>query len=300
MGDALRTDRTPILHRSLFRMTGALATVMTILMACTALPALAGPAATAAADYAGLLEWQFSETTTSLPAGGVSFSRDTAEWTLESGSLRQMRPTSEGVVTGLIFEGRGRFRMTIPDKHETTQLFRYPDFENSDTIELTFSRMVLRTCEGLAAELAGDPPTGGFSSNPLARQRHERWLRYARLDVDSRVITGLLTPGDEYLLVDMETDGPGWVMYEFDALLYEEVSFCRLRDTNDHQEVLVSLDRAEERRNDGTPGTARHNRIDVTHVNLVVSLDEHGGRTRSRKMQGRSVSSCIPGPRCSG
>jgi hypothetical protein len=267
---------------------------MAMLLAWGTLPALAGPAAIAAADYAGLLEWQFSETTSPLPDGGISFARDTAQWTLESGTMRQMRPTSDGAVTGLIFEGRGRFRMTIPDKHEAGQLFRYPDFENSDTIELTFSRMVLRTPEGLVAELAGTPPVGGFSANSLAKQRHERWLRYARLDVDSRVITGLLTPGDEYLLVDMEADGPGWVMYEFDALLYEEVSFCRLRDTNDHQEYLVSLDCAEDRKPDGTPAKVRRNRIDMTHANIVVSLDEHDGRTGQEIAQGLTTGRVDP------
>ena len=293
MGHAIRSARNSASHRSLIN-TAETITALAILVLLTAIPAQAGPAATAAADYAGLLEWQFSETTSSLPAGGVSFTRDTAEWTLESGTFRQMRPTSDGAVTGLIFEGKGRFKMTIPDKHETSQLYRYPDFENTNTIELTFSKMVIRTCEGLVAELAGDPPAGGVSSNTLAKQRHERWLRYARLDVDSRVITGLLTPGDEYLLVDMEADGPGWVMYEFDALLYEEVSFCRLRDTNDHQEVLVSLDRAEDRKADGTPGTARRHRIDVAHANLVVSLDEHGGRTGQEIAQGLSTGRVAP------
>ncbi len=294
MGDAIRPACTMNSHRSLIRAAGTLLTMLAIMAVLTAAPALAGPAATAAADYTSLLEWQFSETTTPMPAGGVTFARDTARWTLESGTFRQMRPTSDGAVTGLIFEGRGRFQMTIPDKHEAGQLFRYPDFENTDTIDLTFSRMVLRTPEGLVAELAGAPPAGGFSSSSLAKERHERWLRYARLDVDSRVITGLLTPGDEYLLVDMEADGPGWVMYQFDALIYEEVSFSRLRDTNDHQEYLVSLDRAEDRQADGTPGTARHDRIDVTHANIVVSLDEHDGRTGQEIAQGLSSGRVAP------
>jgi len=279
----------PCLWRSVY-----LLTAIVLLTVGTVLPAWAGPAATAASDYAALLEWQFSGSSTPLPAGGVSFTRDTAEWTLESGTFRQMRPISDGTVTGLIFEGRGRFKMTIPDKHETAQLYRYPDFSNTDTIELTFSRMVLRTSEGLVAELAGDAPDGGFAPYPLARERHERWLRYARLDVDSRVLTGLLTPGDEYLLVDMEAEGPGWVMYEFDAMLYEEISFCRLRDTNDHQEVIVSLDRPEDRRSDGSPGNIRRHRTDVVHANLTVSLDEHGGRIGQEIAQGLSTGRTSP------
>lgn len=279
---------------SMRRAAATLTAIVVLLASGSSLPLIAGPADESAADYAALLEWQFSDTAAPLPDGGVSFSRDTAEWTLKSGTFRQMRPTAEGAVTGLIFEGSGTFRMTIPDRREAAQLYRYPDFENTDTVELTFSRMVLRTCEGLAAELAGAPPSGGFSPNSLARERHERWLRYARLDVDSRVIAGLLTPDDEYLLVDMEADGPGWVMYEFDALVYEEVSLCRLRDTNDHQEVLVSLDREGERNTDGTPGRARHHRTDVTHVDITASLEEHGGRIGKEIAQSLSTGRTAP------
>lgn len=43
-----------------------------------------------------------------VPAGGLTFGRDTATWTFESGSLRLQEPVG-GVTTGLVFEGRGRF-----------------------------------------------------------------------------------------------------------------------------------------------------------------------------------------------
>ncbi len=88
-------------------------------------PPVPANAAAWAADYEQLGKWEFSGTPIPLPEGGVRLQRDSAEWYFESGTVRPMRPTSDGSVTGLVFEGQGRFRMEVPDPVEVNQFPRF-------------------------------------------------------------------------------------------------------------------------------------------------------------------------------
>ena len=74
-----------------------------VLLAVTvmALATLAPPADVAAdvavdpkTDYARLQRWQFAQPVP-IPAGGITITRDTATWTLQSGTVRHMEPLAE-------------------------------------------------------------------------------------------------------------------------------------------------------------------------------------------------------------
>ncbi len=245
-------------------------------------------AETWAADYEQLTEWEFSASTVALPAGGIHLENETAEWFLDTGTVRPMRPTSGGSVTGLIFEGEGRFRMAIPDKVEAGQVARFTvtpaeaqrriELPPTDKLEYTFHRMVLRTTDerviGLFPAVSGET----FKKNKLARQRHNWWLQYARFDADARLIAGLLNGDHEYLAIDMETDQHGWLFYEFEPWRMEEIRLCRMRKTYDFVEVWVSLDRVEHRRPDGRPGPTNIPLLDLLEADLEVDLMKHKGR----------------------
>ncbi len=235
-----------------------------------------------AADYQALQQWRFAGSGTPVPAGGIEIRRDTAVWSLESGQVWPMEPRPGQPVTGLVFEGKGRFRMEIPDRFEVAQLRRFADKPAIERIDEPFSRMVLRTSGPLPAPLTAAAAPGGYAPNPLARARHEAWLRYLFLDADARVVEGLLTPGNDYLLADVDTADFGWLMYEWDpAGAQEEVTVYKLQSLNEFPEQWVSLARSENRDAAGRPAAPRHDAIDVTRVDIEVDLTKHGGSVPS-------------------
>lgn len=235
------------------------------------------------ADYQRMQEWRAAGSAVAIPAEGLEFQRDVATWRLESGSLRACEPLADGFVSGFVFEGKGRFVMEIPDAFEVRQLRRFADKPGLERVDETFTKMVLRTSSDLAATVAPIEAGVGFTSNSLLRSRSEEWLRRVPLDVDARVLAGHLTPGDDYLLVDMDTSSFGWISFEFDPLAQEEVSLAKLRELNDWVEVWVNLDRASERDSAGRPTSARKPVIDVTLAAIEVDLRKHSGSPYDRE-----------------
>ncbi len=262
--------------------------IFTAMVLLTAPPVPAQDAETLAADYEMLTNWEFSANAVALPSEGIHFESDTAEWFFDTGTVRPMRPTSGGSVTGLVFEGEGRFKMAIPDRVEANQVARFTvtpgeamrriELPPTDTLEYTFRRMVLRTTAERVMSLFPAASGETFEKNKLARHRRLWWLQYARFDVDARVIAGLLNQDNEYLAVDMETDEHGWLFYEFEPWRMEEIRLCRMSKSFDFVEVWVSLDRAEHRRPDGRPGNILTPLIDLVHADLEVDLMKHKGR----------------------
>jgi len=248
-----------------------------------------GPAATAgtpegmAADYEQLTGWEFSSREVALPPDGVKLVSETAEWYFSAGTVRLMRPMSDGMVTGLVFEGPGFCRITIPDPVEVGQLGRFgvrkhgPD-DRDDAPRFEFRRVVLRTTDPRVIDSFPVDRGFGYEKDKRARQRHRWWLEHARFDADARVLAGLLNGDGEYLAVDMETNEHGWLFYEFDPWRMEEIRLCRMRKTNDFVEVWVSLDRETDRRPDGRPGNERRPFVDLVHADLDVDLMKHKGR----------------------
>lgn len=234
--------------------------------------------ATAVADYERLLEWRYTASATPVPEGGVTFRRDTATWTLESGTLRLAEPTSGGAVTGLVFEGTGRFRLEVPDPVEREQLHRFSNGHASAALDVPFSRMVLRAAGGVD-ELVGVPSGAPWERSQLAVNRHEDWIRLEWHDVDARVTAGLLTPGDEYLWAEVETEDFGWLVFEYEPWRREEIELQH--SENDFTEVWVSLDRAEDRLPTGRPSLRRREAFVLHHADVRADLTRPGRRPRA-------------------
>lgn len=256
------------------------------------------------AEYEALLEWRFADRGLPVPAGGLSFSHDAAQWLLASGTIAPMAPLPGGAVTGLVFTGRGEMRMAVPHAIERKHLARVSQRPETATLTVGFESFVLRTTEAVAADLlaaaGGEAARLAYAPSEAAARVHRRWLTEQITDVDARVIAGLRTPGDRYLRVEMESDDFGRLVWEHDAFRREEVELSRL-DQNGFTEVWVSHDRAEDRRADGSPDGERRGLFGLVHLDADIDLTGRArplragaSRTRLRDASIRAVLTVEP------
>lgn len=252
-------------------------------------PALAAPdPREASVTYQQLQKWTYSSPA-SLTAP-VTIRRDTATWTFESGSVRLMEPAPDGTSTGLLFEGQGRFQMTIPDRYEVAQLQRYTRSKALQSLDLAFTQLVLRTSNAAVAGLF-PPAIAPYAAHPIATKRHEAWLIDAFEDADATVLTSMLNAGAEYFLADMKTAEHDWLLYEYDSASAEEITLAQISARG--VEVWVSLDRAEDRNAEGRPGGMTARAV-LEHIDVQADLTRHGrsgavGSNQQRTLQGRYV-----------
>lgn len=233
-------------------------------------------------DYERLRAWTFSATPTPVPAAGVSWSWDTATWSLASGRLWVQEATADGTVTGLVFEGEGRLIMEIPDRFELAQLRRFRRDGALERLEYPFTKLVVRGSNLTALPLPLAAPTE-VAVHDVAKDRHDSWLERFHVDADARVLAALSNPGAEYLRVDMLTDDD-WVTYDYDTKRLEEIWVRTYVRRHSLVESWVSLDRPEERQPDGRPATSEEWPLDLQHLDVTAhmgDLGKHGGMGRS-------------------
>jgi hypothetical protein len=222
--------------------------------------------------YRHLIQLKFSSRPIPVPAGGIVFKRDNASWNLEKGHIRLMQPTADGKVTGLIFEGEGRFRMTVPHGVEKDHLRRCSGKKNIENIDQSFSKLLLRTPEPLIPGLVAVPGNAAYVENELAKDRRRVWRERAKTDVDARVAAGLFNPADEFLWIEMKTRSFGWITYIFDKYMPEEIRLQKFRRKYEFVETWVSLDRDSDRTASGAPGSGPRPRIDINAMDIEANL----------------------------
>ncbi len=223
-----------------------------------------------------------------VPRGGVTWSWDSATLTLESGKVRLMKPMPGGAVTGLVFEGEGRFQMQIPDPAELRYLRRILKDDSLERFEQSFHRLVLRTSEDFLPKIWPEAQ-GPYTESKMAAKRRDNWLERVWFDVDARVLSGLLAPGDEYIRAEMKTSEHGWVCYEFDRRRQEEITLERVYDET--SDTWVSLDRTEQRRKSGRPGSRAPQFMDIRNAHIEASFksgvwSEKVGRAQTKQSKG--------------
>ncbi|HEY4587654.1 MAG TPA: M1 family aminopeptidase [Thermoanaerobaculia bacterium] len=241
-----------------------------------ALPAAAQTAQSLRDDYDRLQQWRFRSQPVAVPAGGLTWTVEGATWTFESGRIWLEEPTSGGVVTGLVFEGKGRFQMAVPDAAELAQLRRFARKPDLASVDEPFTEVVLRTSREMPVDPASLPAASGFAVNKLARERHEQWLTQRIFDADARVVEALATPGDRYLRADMRTADFGWLAFDYDAQRLEEIHLESFNTVHPATEVWVSLDRPAERDARGRPTSRWDPAVDVEHFDVAADLTEAG------------------------
>jgi hypothetical protein len=260
---------------------------------CLVLSLHAAAAVDPKTDYDRLQGWRFSQAVP-LPAGGITIARDTATWTLQSGTVRHMEPLADGTVTGIVFEGQGRFTMGIPDRFELAQLRRFAkdDKDQLTGIDQPITQLVLRTTDRSILDLFPPAPAAAsFEKMPLAARRHEAWLVDMRDDADARMLAALLN-GTPRTIADMHTADYDWLRYDFDASTVEEISLTRFKPNM--PEMWVSLDRPEDRTKDGRPGTRHSALVSLDHIDVKGDLTKYGregdvGESRQRTLDGQYV-----------
>ena len=226
-------------------------------------------------DYHALQEWRFSTTSVPVPAGGLAWQIDDATIHLQEGELWLQEPTSDGRITGAVFEGRGRLDLPIADPVEAAQFRRFAKEPDLDSLSVTFDQLVLRTAGDELDRWAGEV-RGSYKPHRLARDRHREWLRLRRLDADARVIAASANADGRYLRADMQTDEFGWLTFEYDSAHLEEIKVEKLQSERSFLERWLSLDRAEDRSPGGRPGDRKRRTIDVQHAEAAVQLLRRG------------------------
>ena len=233
-------------------------------------------------DYDRLQKWRFRTDPVAVPSSGLTWTVEGGTWTFESGKIWFEEPTSGGAVTGLVFEGKGRFQMAVPDAAELAQLRRFARKPDLAGIDEPFTALVLRSSGGpgdLPLDPAKAPAAAGFAVNKLARDRHEHWLTQRVYDADARIVEALANPGDRYLRADMKTGDFGWVAFDYDAQRLEEIRLETFNSSHPAIEVWVSLDRPAERDELGRPTSRWQPAVDLQHFDIAVDLTE-GGRDK--------------------
>jgi hypothetical protein len=235
----------------------------------------ADPATAVRADYETLLQGRYATTAQPVPAAGLRWSFEGASWTLESGSLWLAEPSSSGAVTGLVFEGKGRFHLDVPDATELAQLRRFTRRPALGALEATFSSFVLRLSGPLPFGLEARPVTS-FAPLKLALDRHQQWRVERWFDADARLAAALATPGDSYLRMEMKTEDFEWLTFEYDGRRMEEIRVASYNATYSWEEAWLGLDRPSERDPRGRPASPPRQALDLLHVDLAVDLTRAG------------------------
>lgn len=239
--------------------------VLILLSLVLSFPAFAAPHATLD-DYQTLQQWRYRKEPIAVPAEGLRWSFAGASWTLESGRLWLAEPTADGTVTGIVFEGKGRFHMDVPDPVEKRQLRRFAKRPDLQAIDEPFSSFVLRMAGDVPVPQLASAPASGFAVQSLARDRHMQWLTERLDDEDARILAALDAPGDRVLRVDMKTDSFGWLTWDFDGRRVEPVRLISFNTTYPSLEVWASLYPEK----DWAPG------VDIEHVDIAVDLTKPG------------------------
>jgi hypothetical protein len=230
----------------------------------------------ARATYDQLQKWQFSAP---IPISNITFTKETATWTLESGTVRVMQPTPDGAITGFVFEGRGRFRLDLTDPHERAQLRRFARAPHLESFDQPITQLLVRMSEPLIP-LPTQPSYAPFG---WASKKHESWLVDLRVDADARVVLGLHGGGPQ-LVIGMQTADYDWITYEYDAVRDEEISLTHFMARM--PEMWVSLD---------APNTQRLSEpAALTHIDVKADLTRDAknaavSRHQQRLLDGRYV-----------
>lgn len=248
---------------------GALSGVLVVLV-CVAVPAPTA-ADTRMADYAELLQWEFSAPV-AIPAGGIEVQIDAARFQLVEGTMRLQSPVASGASHGFVFEGRGSFSLTVPDPLELRQLRRFAEAPDLEAIDVEFTALVAKTSDPeLFGQLAA---TGPYGSLGLASDRYGLWLRQEFLDADSRLVEAGSDPGGAFARLDVRTERWGWLSFTWDTRQAEEIELSRFDRGHKAMESWVSLDRAEERRADGRPSGVFYGPFELPRVSVSIDVTD--------------------------
>jgi len=235
----------------------------------------------ATSAYETLQRWQYTTQEVAV-AQPLEIQCDTAKWTLTSGTVHLMQPV-EGRVTGLVFEGKGQFTMTVPDRVELTQLRRFTGQPQLQRFDQAFTQLVFRTSEDTIERSFPGTSKAPFAANAIAAKRQNHWLIDLRTDIDARIIAAMSNRGAKQILATMKTADFDWVSFDYDSSREEEMQLIRWPHTL--PEIWLSLDRAEDRATDGRPGKRSSRMAALSFIDVTADLTRHRVATAGETQQ---------------
>jgi hypothetical protein len=170
--------------------------------------------------------------------------------------------------------------MTIPDRYELAQLRRFAVKPGLSDIQQPITQLVLRTSDPAVARLF-PAASGGYSAHPIAEKRHVWALTRTFTDIDAKIVAALLNPGAMAMTADMKTADYDWLTFDFDSASHEEISVVRY--DGDRVESWVSLDRAEDRAQDGRTGANVPWNVALRHIDVKADLTRRSLTSRASR-----------------
>ena len=250
--------------------------------------------ATVADPYERLREARFLGPV-SLPPEGLVLRHDVATWYLDQGEIWLLEPLETGAVTGMVFEGSGRFELVVPDGLERRQLKRFTEDEEIEEVSVAVDRMVLRSAlpeieavlRSMLEQVSGTS-TGAGVGERIADAREEQWLRFEGHDAAARTLSAVRNLGSRYLRAAMRTERFDWLELDVDDLLPEEIRLMsreiRANFVSNRPwpvtETWVSLDRVEQREQGGQASGRANPALVLQHIEASLDLTELGKHPR--------------------
>src|ERR1051325_5215479 len=253
-----------------------------LLAVCAAALAMRLHAADAHADYERLQKWSYSTEAIAITQP-VTITRDTATWTLTSGTVHLAQPTSSGRITGLVFEGEGRFVMTVPDPMEQQQLRRFTEKSTLDKIDEPMTQLVLRTSDDTINKLFPNAKSGPYEPNGIAEKRQNHWLIDLRTDIDARIVGAMANPNALQMIAGVKTADFDWLTFNYDSGQPEAIEL--LHWDRAYPEGWLRFDPAGKQ----YVAPAKLTNIDVKADLTKRSLTKKSGKTEQRVLRGHYV-----------
>ena len=255
--------------------------------------------------YESLLEQEYSEEVIEVTGEGLTWAIDTALWHLEQGRIRLLAPEIGGHAAGFIFQGSGFVSIEVPDPIELRQLRRFTKTPDLETLATRFDTLIVHTNGELPKPLSRRRLPTVSKPIPLARERIDHAFRMHRDDFAARLIAAQARPSDLYHRADMRTDSYGWLTYTYDDDRFEEIQVDFYNSQYPFVETWLSLDRPQDRRQDGRPGFVFRPRSDIETVSIEADLTTFAkqgtfGQSRVRPLKGRFLAKVVSNPLVAG
>ena len=221
------------------------------------------------ADYEELARRAYSQPI-QVPPGGLDIRLDVAHLRLEEGTIRLQSPLSDGLSHGLVFEGRGRLVVEVPDPIELRQLRRFTKQPDLDRLDQELTEAVITTSDPtLFGSLVANEP---YEQLRVAKERHEFWSREEWLDADLQLIEAQSDAESPFTRVDVRTKAWGWLCLSFQGRKREELTLTRYNTAHRSIEHWLSIDRQEDRRANGRPSYDYSAAFEIPHVDVKLDV----------------------------
>ncbi|MCZ6696944.1 MAG: hypothetical protein O7A63_10455, partial [Acidobacteria bacterium] len=159
------------------------------------------------------------DTSRAFAVRNLTLSKDNMQLVLEQGTVFLAKPIGEEI-TGAVFLGRGRAKMSPPNHTERYMLKKY---SGSESLDEAFTEAVFRFSDGTARSIlaspASDPGDAALSerASALYRKRNHLLDRTRALQLEMQLLQNRISSlkGRDFFLAELNTTNHDWLTYMF-------------------------------------------------------------------------------------